>query len=331
MPKDDLSQQAIETLAKAVQAGDRRALAQAITLIESTRQDHRETATRLISCLPTATNTIRIGISGPPGAGKSTFIGAIGQEILNKGHHLAVLTVDPSSPISGGSILGDKTRMEALSRDKRAFIRPSPSRGTLGGATHSMREVILLCESAGYNYIIVETVGVGQSEIAVASMVDLVLLLLSPGGGDDLQGIKKGIIEIADLLVVTKADGDLEAAALRLVQDYQNAIHLLRISKIPVTVTSCSAFNHEQIKTLLAMILDQILQRKRLNLIDVKRKEQRLIWMWSIIDYHLKQRFLEQDEIIKMIPTLENAVKEGDYTPLEASDILLKQFFKEKS
>ena len=210
-----------EALAQAVLAGQRHALARAITLIESTRADHRQSAEALLEhLLPHTGNSIRIGISGVPGVGKSTFIEAFGLHVLNGGHRLAVLAVDPSSPRSGGSILGDKTRMEELARDQRAFIRPSPSGGTLGGVARRSREALLACEAAGFDVIVVETVGVGQSETAVADLVDLFLLLLVPGGGDELQGIKKGIVEIADLIVVNKADGDLAAAAQYLLNTF---------------------------------------------------------------------------------------------------------------
>ncbi|MBI5163680.1 MAG: methylmalonyl Co-A mutase-associated GTPase MeaB, partial [Magnetospirillum sp.] len=218
----------VAALVAGVQAGERRALARAITLIESTRPDHRDAADALLhDLLPQAGNAVRVGITGVPGAGKSTFIEAFGLAAIAAGHRLAVLAVDPSSPRSGGSILGDKTRMEELSRDPRAFIRPSPSGGTLGGVARRTREAMLVCEAAGFDVVIVETVGVGQSETAVADMVDMFLLLLVPGGGDELQGLKKGIVELADAIVVNKADGDLAAAAGRAARDYANALHLL--------------------------------------------------------------------------------------------------------
>ncbi|MBY0431424.1 MAG: methylmalonyl Co-A mutase-associated GTPase MeaB, partial [Rhodospirillales bacterium] len=206
----------IQTLAAGLRAGQRRALARAITLVESTRPDHRRAAEALLEqVLPNTGRSVRLGISGVPGVGKSTFIEALGLHLTRQEHRIAVLAVDPSSPRSGGSILGDKTRMEELSRDERAFIRPSPSGCTLGGVARRTREVMLLCEAAGFDVVIIETVGVGQSETAVADMVDMFLLLLVPGGGDELQGIKKGIVELADLVVVNKADGDLAAAAER--------------------------------------------------------------------------------------------------------------------
>jgi len=218
-----------DALAEGIRKGDRRSLARAITLAESTRADHRARAETLIEeLLPATGKAARIGISGTPGVGKSTFIEAFGGFLTGHGHKVAVLAVDPSSRRSGGSILGDKTRMEALSRDARAFIRPSPAGGTLGGVARRTREAMLLCEAAGFDVVLVETVGVGQSETAVADLVDLFLLLLGPAAGDDLQGIKRGIMELADLIVVNKADGDLKPAAGRAAAEVKSALHLLR-------------------------------------------------------------------------------------------------------
>ena len=209
----------------AVRAGDRRALAQAITLVESTRPDHRARARELLSQLqPDAGDAVRIGLSGAPGSGKSTLIEALGLHAVDRGHRVAVLAVDPSSTTTGGSILGDKTRMSDLARHPDAFIRPSPTSGTLGGVARRTREAMLLCEAAGFDLVVVETVGVGQSEVAVADMVDLFVLVASPAGGDDLQGIKRGIMELADLIVVNKADGDLAASAERAQIDLQHAV-----------------------------------------------------------------------------------------------------------
>ncbi len=220
---------ALSALAASIRAGDRRALARAITTVESTLPEHRVQADALLSELrPHSGHAVRVGISGPPGAGKSTFIEAFGLHLLSLGRKPAVLAVDPSSPVSGGSILGDKTRMELLARDERAFIRPSPSGGTLGGVARRTREASFVCEAAGFDTVLIETVGVGQSETAVAEMVDLFMLLLPPAGGDELQGIKKGIVELADLVVINKADGDLLAAAGRTASDYTAALHMLR-------------------------------------------------------------------------------------------------------
>ena len=216
-------------LARQVIDGDRRALARAITLVESTRDDHREDAESLLAeLLPHSGNALRVGISGAPGAGKSTFIEALGLYLIEQSHHVAVLAVDPSSERSGGSILGDKTRMEQLTRSGDAFVRPSPTGGTLGGVARRTREAMLLCESAGFDVVIVETVGVGQSETKVSGMVDAFLVLVAPGGGDELQGLKRGIMELADIVVVNKADGDFAATARATAADYASALHLVR-------------------------------------------------------------------------------------------------------
>ena len=216
------------TTAEAVRAGDRRALARAITLVESERADHRAEAVALVDELLASTGgAVRVGITGQPGAGKSTFIEALGVHLVDAGHRVAVLAVDPSSTRSGGSILGDKTRMEELSRREEAYIRPSPSGRTVGGVARRTREALLLCEAAGFDVVIVETVGSGQSDVAVAELVDVFVLLVPPAGGDELQGIKRGIMELADVVVVTKADGDLVPAANRTAADHRHAVHLL--------------------------------------------------------------------------------------------------------
>src|SRR5688572_30248365 len=220
---------ALETLAQRVRDGDRRALARAITLIESKRPDHQEQAEQLLErLLPATGDAVRLGISGTPGAGKSTLIEALGAHLIEHGHKVAVLAVDPSSRRSGGSILGDKTRMQRLAQAPQAFIRPSPAGATLGGVTRCTREAGLACEAAGFDLVVIETVGVGQSEDAVADMVDCFLFLLAPGAGDELQGIKRGVVELADLVVINKADGELLAAAKRAQADYQAALQLLR-------------------------------------------------------------------------------------------------------
>jgi LAO/AO transport system kinase len=219
----------IEQLSSAVMAGDRRALARAITLIESSRADHRAQATELAERLKQAdTQALRIGLSGTPGVGKSTFIESFGMMLTGQGLRVAVLAVDPSSARSGGSILGDKTRMDRLSRDPKAFIRPSPSRSHLGGVARRTREAVSLCEAAGFDVVLIETVGVGQSETVVAELSDIFILLLAPAGGDELQGVKRGIMEMADMILINKADGDLRAAAQRTCADYAGALRLLR-------------------------------------------------------------------------------------------------------
>jgi len=219
----------VADLADGIRRGDRRALAQAITLVESTRADHRTRAAHVLDTVLSSTGSaIRVGISGTPGAGKSTLIEALGTDLTGAGHRVAVLAVDPSSSVSGGSILGDKTRMESLARDPNAFIRPSPTAGHLGGVARRTREASLLCEAAGFDVVLIETVGVGQSETAVAEMVDCFVVLVAPGGGDDLQGIKRGILELADVIVVNKADGDLRPAAERALADHRSVLQLMR-------------------------------------------------------------------------------------------------------
>jgi len=233
-------------------AGQRRALARAITLVESSAEHHRAEAQHLLEAvLPYTGKSIRVGITGTPGVGKSTFIEVFGKMLTGAGHRVAVLAVDPSSPVAGGSILGDKTRMEQLSRDPNAYIRPSPSRGHLGGVAQMTRESILLCEAAGFDVIVVETVGVGQSEVEVASMVDFFMVLLQPNAGDELQGIKKGLIELADALIINKADGEGRKLALQAARQYRNAIHLFApsASRTPV-VQTCSAREVEHIDTI---------------------------------------------------------------------------------
>jgi LAO/AO transport system kinase len=218
----------VSELAAGVIAGDRRALARAITLVESARADHRAQALTLLGAVGTGRQALRIGLSGTPGVGKSTFIETFGLMLTGQGLRVAVLAVDPSSARSGGSILGDKTRMERLSRDPRAFIRPSPSQAQMGGVARRTREAVALCEAAGFDVVLIETVGVGQSETVVAELCDLFILLLAPAGGDELQGVKRGIMEMADLILVNKADGDLKPAALRTMADYAGALRLLR-------------------------------------------------------------------------------------------------------
>ena len=271
----------IELLAQSITSGDRKAIANGITLVESTKEEDQALAEQLLSKLKTSTNdSIRIGISGPPGVGKSTFIEAIGHPVLETGERLAILAIDPSSSISGGSILGDKTRMESLSRSKNTFIRPSPSGGNLGGVNRSTRESISILEAAGYSVILIETVGVGQAETEVFEMTDIFLVLLSPGGGDELQGIKRGITELADILVVNKSDGNLLATSKSTVLDYKNALKLLkpRIKQWTIPILSCSALQKEGINE----VWDQILELKNhlINTGQLKEKRQRQNEIW---------------------------------------------------
>ena len=317
------------SLAADILRGGRRALARAITLAESTRRDHREAAEALMAeLLPAAGKSVRLGISGIPGAGKSTFIEAFGSHLIDLGHKVAVLAVDPSSPRSGGSLLGDKTRMERLSRDPRAFIRPTPTAGSLGGVARRTRDAILLCEAAGFDVILVETVGVGQSEFAVADMVDMFLLLLVPGGGDELQGLKKGIVEIADAVIVNKADGDLAGAADRAVRDYRSALHLLRghSPDWTVPVLKCSSMTGEGISGVAETVTAFTGAMKQNGAFETKRSDQALRWLWQEVSEELLTRFRADPWVAERRPALEAAVASGRMMPATASENLLKGF-----
>jgi LAO/AO transport system kinase len=316
-------------LAQGVLAGERRALARAITLIESTRADHREAAEALLhQLLPHTGRSVRMGITGVPGAGKSTFIEAFGLHVVEQGHRLAVLAVDPSSPRSGGSILGDKTRMEELSRDTRAFIRPSPSGCTLGGVARRTREAMLVCEAAGFDVIVVETVGVGQSETAVADMVDMFLLLLVPGGGDELQGIKKGIVELADTIVVNKADGDLEAAANRAARDYKNALHLLTPASTAwtVPVVTCSALKQSGIDAVWKVVGEYQKAMEDTGSWSRRRSAQAHAWMWNEVAETLMQTLKDDPRIARLLPEMEKNVADGLMAPGRAARQLVGTF-----
>ncbi|MDR3517571.1 MAG: methylmalonyl Co-A mutase-associated GTPase MeaB [Azospirillaceae bacterium] len=309
--------------------GDRRALAQAITLVESTRADHRLAAEALIAALmPQTGRSIRIGISGVPGVGKSTFIETFGLHLIGRGHRIAVLAVDPSSQRTGGSILGDKTRMAELTRHPAAFIRPSPSGGTLGGVARRTREAMLLCEAAGHDVIIVETVGVGQSETAVADMVDLFMLLLLPGGGDELQGIKKGIVELADLIVVNKADGDLMAAARQAVADYRHALTLLRAGRAGwrVPVLSGSAITGQGIDAIWDEIAAFADAMRAGGHFEARRAEQARSWLWSEILGNLEAAFRSDPAVAADLSRDEAAVIAGRVAPPTAARALLARF-----
>jgi LAO/AO transport system kinase len=320
-------------LADAVMGQNRRALAQAITLVESTRPDHRRTARELLQrLLPHAGNAVRLGISGVPGVGKSTFIEALGNHVIDSGHRVAVLTVDPSSAISGGSILGDKTRMEQLARRAEAYIRPSPAGTTLGGVTRRSRESLILCEAAGFDVVIVETVGVGQSETRVAEMTDMFVLLLLPGAGDELQGIKRGIMELADLVLINKADGELKALAERSARDCRNALRLLhpRSPDWEVQVQTCSARDGIGI----AEVWQTVLQHRDLLVssgqLAKRRAEQSLAWMWSEVHESLIAALQADSEVCKQIEPLETAVRRGEMPPAAAAGQLLETFLRRK-
>ncbi|MEM9683984.1 MAG: methylmalonyl Co-A mutase-associated GTPase MeaB [Pseudomonadota bacterium] len=319
----------VDALAARIAKGDRRALARGITLVESTRGDHRAAAVDLVDRLLSRTGqSTRVGITGVPGVGKSTFIEAFGQHVIGEGHRLAVLAIDPTSKRSGGSILGDKTRMEELARSPDAFIRPSPAGATLGGVARRTREAMLLCEAAGFDVILVETVGVGQSETAVADMVDMFLLLLVPGGGDELQGIKKGIVELADLLVVNKADGDLKAAAGRAAGEYQHALHLLTPSSPHWSpeVQQCSALTRTGIAPVWETITRFRETMTAVGAFDTRRAEQAKAWMWSEISDTLLADFQENDAVGDAVTRLETDVASGKTAPAQAARTLIDLF-----
>jgi LAO/AO transport system kinase len=307
-------------LARQVVDGDRRALARAITLAESTRADHRAEAEALLAeVLPQVGGAVRVGISGAPGAGKSTFIEALGTHLVAHNHRVAVLAVDPSSTRSGGSILGDKTRMEQLTRSPDAFVRPSPTGGTLGGVARRTREALLLCEAAGFDVVLVETVGVGQSEVKVAAMVDLFLVLVAPGGGDELQGLKRGIMELADLVVVNKADGDLAAVAAHTAADYAAALHLVR-PRFPEwnpRVLTCSALTN----TGIAEVWDAVGEFRDAvaDELPVFRAGQNREWMWSEVTDSLLEALTTDADTADLARRLESEVAAGTTTPTAAA------------
>jgi LAO/AO transport system kinase len=320
-----------DVLAAGVRQGERRALAQAITLVESTRPQHRDMARRLLEALmPAAGNAMRIGISGVPGVGKSTFIEALGNHVIAEGHRVAVLAVDPSSALSGGSILGDKTRMERLARQPRAFIRPSPTGTSLGGVARRTRESILVCEAAGFDVVIVETVGVGQSEVAVAGMTDMFVLMLLPGGGDELQGIKRGIVELADLVLVNKADGELANAARQAASDYQSALQFLhpRSSEWKVPVQTCSALHGEGVAELWRTVLDYFDLLSSTDQLAARRGEQALEWMWRETAESLLEALKQAPTVRARVVELEAAVVAGELPATVAAGQLIEAFLE---
>lgn len=316
---------------EALRKGDRRSLAQAITLLESSRDDRAEQGQQILERLiPQTGNAIRLGVTGPPGSGKSTLIEVLGLDLIERGHRVAVLAVDPTSPVSGGSILGDKTRMEVLSRSPAAFIRPSPSGSSLGGVARRTREAMLLCEAAGYDVVIVETVGIGQSQVAVAGMVDFFLLVLLPGGGDDLQGIKKGVVELADALVVNKADGPTAEVAERTRVDYANALGIIRplSSSWSPPVLKASALAGEGIDTLWETILAHRKKFEDSGELEARRKRQARDWLWSLLEDGLMAAFRGQAEVASEIAALEAAVEARETTPAAAARRLLQRFLR---
>ncbi len=312
-----------------VRAGDRKVLAKTITLIESSLPAHQKLVTTVLDhLLPYTGEAIRLGITGVPGSGKSTFIENLGIKLVENGHRLAILAVDPSSAKSGGSILGDKTRMEKLSAHESAFIRPSPSGGSLGGVSRKTRESMLICEAAGYDVIIVETVGVGQSEVSVASMVDFFLVLILAGAGDELQGIKRGVLELADAIAVNKADGNNVENAEKTRKAFADALHLLLPSSsawVPPVMT-CSALTTAGIEE----IWDTVLSHRRRMIesgeLEAKRRHQALDWMHFLLEEGLKEWFYTAPEIKHKLPLLKRSVETGETTPTAAVKDMLDTF-----
>lgn len=317
-----------------VLSGDRIALSRAITLVESTLDEDNELAAQLIDELYQYTgNSFRVGITGVPGVGKSTFIEAFGSHILSEGKKLAVLTIDPSSQKTGGSILGDKTRMEKLSQSQNAFIRPSPTGDALGGVAHKTRETMLLCEAAGFDVIIIETVGVGQSETTVKNMVDFFLLLMLSGAGDELQGIKKGIMEMADTIAINKADGNNIESAKKAKKEYQNALHLFPANEngwIP-KVEICSALEDIGLEDIWQLLERFQVQQKESGFFKQNRREQSVHWMHQTIHHFLKRNFYKSPEIKEKIKKFEESVRLGDKHSVRAARILLENYFNKLS
>jgi LAO/AO transport system kinase len=313
-------------LAARIAAGDRRALAQAITLAESARPDHQAEAEALLDELgPRTRPGLRVGITGAPGVGKSTFIEALGLHLVSTGARVAVLAVDPSSKRSHGSILGDKTRMSKLSRDERAFIRPSPAGGALGGIARRTREAVVLCEAAGFDTVIVETVGVGQSETAVAGLTDTFVLLIAPGGGGELQGIKRGIVELADLVIVNKNDGSLAPDAGRIAAEYKGALHLLRpaLSQWQPPVLLCSALNAVGLDEAWAAVLRHRAALESAGELHNRRGTHALGGMWDEVTSTLLARAREDGRAAALVPELERKVASGALRPAAAARQLL--------
>jgi LAO/AO transport system kinase len=318
-----------ESLAAAIKACDRRALAKGITLVESTRSDHRQQAAELLETLMPATgNSIRIGISGVPGVGKSTFIEAFGNLLLERGHRVAVLAVDPTSAVTGGSILGDKTRMETLAFAKNAFVRPSPAGKTLGGVTRRTRESLLLCEAAGFDVILVETVGVGQSETAVADMTDMFVLLLLPAGGDELQGIKRGIMELADLVLVNKADGEQTNSANQTMADYRSALHFMksRFASWQPQVLACSSLKNSGIAEVWQEVESFRSTTTASGELQQHRAQQARSWMWSETAEALVADLKNHPAVKSLVPELEQAVLRGELPPTLAAQRLIEHY-----
>ncbi len=320
-----------EEYVKGILGGDRVIMSMAITLIESSLPSHYALAQEVIdACLPYSGNSIRLGITGVPGVGKSTFIESYGKLLTSKGHKLAVLAIDPSSERSKGSILGDKTRMEELSVDENAFIRPSPSAGSLGGVARKTREIIVICEAAGFDQIIIETVGVGQSEISVHSMVDFFLLLMLSGAGDELQGIKRGIMEMADLLVVNKADGDNIDKATLAKSQYSSAMRLFPPSESQwkTYAETCSALTNQGIQNVNNIVNQYVELTKKNNYFYQKRNKQSIYILNEFVNRHLNEHFYQTDKIKQMFEQMKLLVANGEISPYIAGQNLLNKYFE---
>jgi GTPase len=317
----------ISSLICGLRAGERAALARAITLVESKRADHQPWARRLVqSLLPHTGAAVRVGITGAPGVGKSTTVDALGSHLTTLGHKVAVLAVDPSSARTGGSILADKTRMARLAVDARAFIRPSPAAGTLGGVAARTRETMLLCEAAGYDVVLVETVGTGQSETAVADMTDFFLALMLPGAGDELQGLKKGLVELADMIAINKADGDNAARARVAAAEYCAALHILtpRLAEWQPPVVTYSALTGAGIATLWEHVLDHRRRLTATGAFAARRREQQVKWMWALVEERLHGRLAADATLRTRVPELEEAVASGALSPALAADEIVR-------
>ncbi len=316
----------IDALVNGIRAGQRIALARGITLVESTRADHHNASQHLLQALLDDTGkAIRLGISGVPGVGKSTFIEALGMHLLERGYKVAVLAIDPSSERSGGSILGDKTRMAKLSMQAAAYIRPSPTGGHLGGVTRVTRESLLLCEAAGFDVVLIETVGVGQSETQVSAMVDCFLVLMLPAAGDELQGIKKGVLELADIIAVNKADGDLQQAARQAAAAYTRALSILQpVGSWKPRVQTCSAVSGIGLEELWQLVLAHRQQSTDNGELAKKREQQQVQWLWSMVEQKVLANLRQSTGMSTLIESLERAVREGRQTVPQACEQLLQ-------
>lgn len=322
-----------QQLIDGIRDGDRAMLARAITLVESTRDDHHANAQEVLTAImPYTGEAHRVGITGVPGVGKSTFIEALGTLLTRQGHRVAVLAVDPSSARSGGSILGDKTRMEHLSRDPNAFVRPSPTSGTLGGVARRTREATLLCEAAGYDVILIETVGVGQSETVVANMVDSFLVLMLAGAGDELQGIKRGLMELTDVMVINKADGDNQRPALVAARTYQNALHYLHPPDSPwqPPVLTCSALHNTHVDTVWNTLREHRDAMQSAGRWLTRRQNQNIDWMWSLIDDRLRRNMRTHPNVQPHINGLETQVRDNAIPASTAADRLYDIFLGDR-